>query len=249
LRVYFLGTGGAGGSPNRAHNCFIIESRECRLLIDFGEGCSWRLEELGLTLCDIDLIYISHKHVDHWVGLFDSSVFALSKGCRSFKILAHDDVLIDLINLIINTLPKEISKNVRFEAIRNKLTIRDLVLEVLPSKHPVPTYGLIISSKDSTVYYTADTSIYDGLINGLKKADLVIHEASLPDELSSLADQKGHTTISQALNQTKYMKSGTTIALVHLTMQSERQLLNSKVIKPQNDVRVLIPYDGVILMI
>ena len=249
LRVYFLGTGGAGGPSNRAHNCFIVESKECRLLIDFGEGCSWRLEELGLTLCDIDLVYISHKHIDHWVGLFDSSVFALSKGCKSFNVLAHDDVLNDLSNLVTNTLPLEISRNVKFKIIHDKLTIHDLMLEVIPSCHPVPTYGLIISDRDSTIYYTADTSVYEGLINGLKRADLVIHEASLPDELSLLAKQKGHTTVSQALSQTRYMKSGAIIALVHLTTQSLKQLISGKVIVPQNNVKVIVPQDGTVLMI
>jgi len=247
LRVYFLGTGGAGGPSNRAHNCFIVESKECRLLVDFGEGCSWRLEELGLTLCDIDLVYISHKHIDHWIGLFDASVLALSKGCKSFNVLTHSNVMKDLKALLISTLPKEVSSNVIFHEINDdRYRFKDVIIKVIPSIHPVPTYGILITNGESTILYSADTSINEVLIGYLDDVELLIHEASLPSNLETLALSKGHTTVRQVLSLSRYMRNNAILTPVHLTKESEREFLHTR-LEVSNNVRVILPSDGTLL--
>jgi len=249
MKVYFLGTGGAGSSPNRAHNCFMVESKESRILIDFGEGCSWRLDELDLTLCDFDLIYISHKHIDHWIGLFDASVLALSKGCKSFNVLAHSNVMKDLKTLLINTLPKEVSSSVIFHEIyRDEYRLKDLIIKVIPSIHPVPTYGALITDGKCVILYSADTSINEALIRNLNSVDLLIHEASLPSDLETLALSKGHTTVRQVLELSKYMKKNAILTPVHLTKESEREFFHTH-LKVSNNVKVILPSDGTLLKI
>src|SRR5277367_6780606 len=69
-----LGSGSAG-------NCALVETGECRLLIDGGLSArqiTVRLERAGINPLDIDGILLTHEHGDHVGGL---KVF-----CRNFAI-------------------------------------------------------------------------------------------------------------------------------------------------------------------
>jgi len=244
LRIYFLGTGGAGGPPNRARNCFLVESRNARLLLDIGEGCSWRLTRLGLGLCDIDLIYISHQHPDHWSGLHDLMVRGLINGCKKVTIASQVEVLGNLEGLISSYAPIEFKSSIKFLGLENEYTFKGLVIRTVKSYHTVPTYGVTISYDGVVVYYTADTRLGPNILNALSNADLVIHEATLPDGLEELAYDKGHATVSQAIMQSKHMKEGSILAITHLSIESEKQLLSSKNhLHPRNGVNIVVPYD------
>jgi ribonuclease Z len=53
------------------------------------------------------------------------------------------------------------------------------------------------------VVYTGDTRPFKELINLASKADLLIHDATLDDELADRAEEDGHSTPSQAAQTAK----------------------------------------------
>ena len=58
-------------SGSRA-NCTLVDSGSTRILIDFGLSCrmlSGFLKDYGLTIGDIDAVFITHEHADHVSGL------------------------------------------------------------------------------------------------------------------------------------------------------------------------------------
>lgn len=68
MKLTFLGSGSAFSVDNYQSN-MLIESRGKRLLFDCGGDIRWALKEQGLSLLDIDAVYISHLHADHTGGL------------------------------------------------------------------------------------------------------------------------------------------------------------------------------------
>ncbi|MBV9298582.1 MAG: MBL fold metallo-hydrolase [Verrucomicrobia bacterium] len=63
--VVFLGTGGPRPAGRAAScNLVIIHGRP-RLLVDSGSGAFTRLGELGIGLRDLDIILLTHLHIDH----------------------------------------------------------------------------------------------------------------------------------------------------------------------------------------
>jgi ribonuclease Z len=68
LSVVFLGTGGSVPSARRATACVLIRSGGSRILVDAGEGAQRQMIN-STGLVQVDAIYITHFHADHYLGL------------------------------------------------------------------------------------------------------------------------------------------------------------------------------------
>lgn len=69
MQVTFVGTGDAFGSGGRAHTCLRLDSGGSAMLIDFGATSIVGWRRLGRSFNEIDGIFISHLHGDHFGGL------------------------------------------------------------------------------------------------------------------------------------------------------------------------------------
>lgn len=70
-KILVLGTG--GGLTRKCYNtCFILQNDEQYLLVDTGAGAQIlnQIQNANVNLNDIHEIFISHKHIDHLLGIF-----------------------------------------------------------------------------------------------------------------------------------------------------------------------------------
>ena len=138
------------------HACQLIESEHVSILCDphLGEGFSSglfsyfpnrRLNSEKLPMPDI--IYISHRHRDHYDL---PSLFRLDK---SLPVICADDIE------IIYGLGKlgfiDINPIVDWEEIR----IKELTLIFTPSLYRVPEHGLLVLSEDAVIWNMVDTLV------------------------------------------------------------------------------------------
>ena len=68
LSVFFAGTGGSMPSARRGLPAVLIRRGGEHILIDCGEGTQRQLIK-SVGLADIDSVFITHFHADHWLGL------------------------------------------------------------------------------------------------------------------------------------------------------------------------------------
>jgi ribonuclease Z len=68
LSLFFLGTAGSVPSARRGLPAILIRRGGDRLLFDCGEGTQRQLLR-SIGLLDLDTIFITHFHADHWLGL------------------------------------------------------------------------------------------------------------------------------------------------------------------------------------
>jgi ribonuclease Z len=68
LSVVFLGTGGSVPSARRATACVLLRAGGSRVLVDAGEGAQRQMIN-STGLVQVDDIYITHFHADHYLGL------------------------------------------------------------------------------------------------------------------------------------------------------------------------------------
>jgi ribonuclease Z len=68
LSLFFLGTAGSVPSARRGLPALLIRRGGDRLLFDCGEGTQRQLLR-SVGLVDLDSVFITHFHADHWLGL------------------------------------------------------------------------------------------------------------------------------------------------------------------------------------
>lgn len=69
LDVVFLGTAGAVPTAQRGTAATLVRRGGDRLLIDCGEGTQRQLLRSGAGLAELDTIFVTHLHADHFLGL------------------------------------------------------------------------------------------------------------------------------------------------------------------------------------
>jgi ribonuclease Z len=68
LSIFFAGTGGSTPSARRGLPATLVRRGGQQLLFDCGEGTQRQLVR-SVGLGDIDAVFITHFHADHWLGL------------------------------------------------------------------------------------------------------------------------------------------------------------------------------------
>jgi cAMP phosphodiesterase len=98
--------------------------------------------------------------------------------------------------------------------------VAHLTVKAIPVNHIVPTVGVIVSDGKRTVAFSSDTAETDDFwkeVNGLKRLDAVLIEASFPNSMAKLADVSRHfTPASLAAELGKLKHNGLDILAVHL---------------------------------
>jgi ribonuclease Z len=68
LSLFFAGTAGSVPSARRGLPAVLVRRGGDRLLFDCGEGTQRQLTR-SVGLLDVDVVFITHFHADHWLGL------------------------------------------------------------------------------------------------------------------------------------------------------------------------------------
>lgn len=206
-RVVLLGV--KGGPSIRAKGAMpsssLLELDGQRVVVDCGLGVTRGLVEAGVDLKTLQSIVLTHLHSDHvlelgglvhtaWVtGLRTKvhiygppGVLAYWKGflaAMSFDIHLRviDDGRIPLTDLVTVT-----------EINEEPFTIGDLTVKTLRVKHPPVDHAFAYRFEGSkTVTFSGDTTYFPPLANFAKGADLLIHEAMLPEGIEAILQKTG----------------------------------------------------------
>jgi len=79
IALQVLGSGGPESGDKRASSAYVVWiDGKSKILIDFGGGASLRFEEVNAKIQDLDVILLTHLHIDHTAdipALLKSSFF------------------------------------------------------------------------------------------------------------------------------------------------------------------------------
>lgn len=124
LSLFFAGTGGSVPSPRRGLPSILVRFGGDRLLFDCGEGSQRQLLR-SIGLADIDCVFITHFHADHWLGLPGMlKSFALREREQPLAVYGPNGLrqLMDAMRIVYGRLPYELSigelepaQTIRFE--------------------------------------------------------------------------------------------------------------------------------------
>ena len=201
LEVILLGTGYPRPDPQRAGPSTAVVVGDKFFIIDAGRGVMIRLAATELPQKQLATVFLTHLHSDHTAGLPDlfnttwviykrktplqlygpPGVEGLAKAIAEFF---KEDIHIrrDLTEML-PTSGAKISPH----AIREGVVYQDPEVKVtafLVDHAPVrPAFGYRFDAYRKAVVISGDTTLSENLIKHARGADVLIHEAYLPEEL------------------------------------------------------------------
>ncbi|MCO1332797.1 MBL fold metallo-hydrolase [Microbulbifer sp. OS29] len=205
MHIYFCGT----GTPDPAYQylrhpaCIAVRSSGKLFLVDAGEGATARIGQLGLNLAQLDPIFITHWHSDHFGGLAmvineswfvgaDSPInvygpYGIHRILDGINKSFGPDILFRSANrqgildpvLAVATPHLVNIAGDQNEVVQNVWHHRDTYVSVFAVHHePVfPAFGYEIRFGPCKVIITGDTHVFDALEPIEREADLLISEA------------------------------------------------------------------------
>ncbi|XP_046740756.1 ribonuclease Z, mitochondrial [Diprion similis] len=240
-KLIFLGTGSCAPNKHRNTSGILFRITEnSSILFDCGEGTVTQLmrfygkSEVYKVLASIKAIYISHLHADHHmglIGLLKARMWAtknpafvlapkqisawLSFYHRRFEPILDKFTLIANGDLILNN-HNELS-NDKCNNLYAQLGVKDV--NTTNVRHVVNSFGVSVTLNDGfKVTYSGDTMPCRSLVDLGQNSDLLIHEATMSDELEDEAKFKLHSTVSQAINIGQQMNAKFTL-LTHFSQR------------------------------
>ena len=164
MRVCVLASGSEGNST-------LIESGSHKILIDIGMNMKYikdRLEEIGISLNEIDTILISHVHTDH-IGCLDSFI-------------KKYDPVVYMSKLMFEEIPEDnlIKKYEQIEYFDKDFYLDDIKIELIKTSHDThDSRGFIITEDDKSVVYVTDTGyLNQKYFNKLKDKNVYLFESN-----------------------------------------------------------------------
>ncbi|HEV2316749.1 MAG TPA: MBL fold metallo-hydrolase [Thermoplasmata archaeon] len=204
MRLHFLGTGsGSFRGTRRGPTSALLDT----LLLDCGAGATGKLEDLG-RFDAVEGVLISHLHTDHIAGLLDFLLHTIISGrTRPLTIVSPPGLgaILEAVFAAESTVkrpetvyPFRLIEGGSIEATIGRWTLRSVALD-----HTVPDLGYLLASDGITAFYAGDTREPSAARS--TRADYVIHEATYPDRLASVAREYGHSTSSEAAETARAM--------------------------------------------
>ena len=208
MRITNLASGSKGNST-------LIELNNKNILIDIGLPISNLEKRLENKFPKIDILIITHTHVDH------------IKGLKS---------IIRSQNPVIYTLENDLGEKVVSNNINYQKTIEedDLMIELFEVSHDVPCAGVYIKYKDKEIVYITDTGyIKDKLLKKYKNKDVYILESNYEEEMlrngkypyhlkQRIRSDRGHISNEDACKYLKKLIGDKTkyVMLAHLSEEN-----------------------------
>jgi len=159
MRICNLASGSKGNST-------YIETKKYKILIDIGMSSAQiekKLNEIGIDPKDINLVLITHAHVDHIKGLNVFSKKYMPKIYVSEKILNEANLV-----------------GMQYNIVTNLESIEDIKIKDINLSHDVKEIkGFVIEEDNSSMVYITDTGyISEGNFEYISNKNLYIFESN-----------------------------------------------------------------------
>ncbi|CAG0879837.1 unnamed protein product [Darwinula stevensoni] len=230
-RILFLGTGSSVPQKTRNTSAILFTiKKKHHMMLDCGEGTLGQLVRFfGLSktwkiLTHLNATYISHLHADHHIGLIsilqarEEAFMLQEKPFQPMKLFAPQPVIqwLDFYNMHFESIDHLYQAHDNALLLNDNETMLKNVLESLGLRrmqtcrvsHCPDAFGVSLTDlKGWTTVYSGDTRPCNNLVFLGMDCDLLIHEATMEDDMVEAAHIKAHSTVSQALDIAERMQS------------------------------------------
>jgi ribonuclease BN (tRNA processing enzyme) len=200
-----LGSGTAIPYQNRVSASYLVQSGNLNILLDAGFNVGYRLDDIGIRVSDLDYIFLTHKHPDHFMGiihlLFQLKLpfFNRSKPLKIIGFKGLNKYLLSLQHII----GKWIKPNCEIEIIEEeKFRFPKFEYSLYNTVHTEESVAVKINLHDKIIFYTSDTEYFKEISYYAEEADILIAECAASEGLKL----QGHMDYIDAVKIAKQAK-------------------------------------------
>lgn len=222
MRLTVLGSSASYAGPGRACAGYLVESAAARLVLDCGNGA---LANLGAVLdpLEVDAVAISHRHPDHFLDLYAYQALLryAPEGPAPAKPVFGPPGLRELMQGVLGEHGRgELEAAFRFGELTEggEVRVGDLAVTARAVAHVPGSFALRVSDGEATLGYTADARLDDTLVAAMRGCDLLLAEATLPEEYAGKAP---HMTAREAGTLAREAGAGE-LVLTHIWPTNDR---------------------------
>ena len=252
LTVCMLGTGCAVPSRHRAPAAVYLHAfSRGGVLLDVGEGSLGQLAALLPpsrmvdALGRLSMVWISHHHADHHLGLLRllSAAHEVRGPSAPPLLVVGPRAVGTFLRAYHQLLPKRARPRIFFEHCASFNSARSSgraqllrsgqlglrAVRCVPVLHCADAWGVVLEHAAGwSVVYSGDTRPCEALASAGRGATLLIHEATFDDDRAADAVQKRHSTRGEALSIAERM-GAYRVLLTHLSSRYSKLLYQRKV--------------------
>lgn len=214
MDIKILGSGNAFNQDERLNSAYLINSDNNNILVDCGFTVPYALQKLKFKFCDLDYIFITHYHGDHYAGLSAlllglKHIYPLEK---ELTIVGPGDVrskVLELLKVLYGGTEKLLDElNLKFVSVvqnGGKYKEGNLCFESVQMNHSkkAEPVGYILSLEGKNIGFSGDTCWHDGIEPFVNACDKVLLECNFADKVG-----EGHISVdelesSQVIQQLK----------------------------------------------
>ena len=210
MRLMALGTSSGRPTRDRHVSAFAVDVEGAWILIDCGDGTQHQVLLSPLKPSRLHTVLITHLHGDHALGLpallatmgLDGRTAPLHLiGPRGLGAWLEATTALPLLHIDFPLELTELDETDFANGPSEIITVRGHVVDALPLRHRVPSFGFRISETARSGRSLAVFGDTTPCANGVRLAadvDLLVHEATYTEAHADLAERFMHSTASQA---------------------------------------------------
>ena len=197
-KLYICGNASASPPPGGACSAYLVDTGRTKVLLDIGPGAIGKLK-LVSGVHDLDALFISHMHTDHFLDLLTLNVARFTEGGERVEggmrwrlpvwvppgALATVEACFAALQVnVTGTTSARWRENfhVREYAPGDTIAVGDASVSFVgPTKHAQADYGMRLVTGGRTLAYTGDTAFCDAAIEIGRDADVFLAECTLMD--------------------------------------------------------------------
>jgi ribonuclease Z len=181
LEVTLLGTGVGIPHSGRAQAGLVIRAEE-PILFDCGAGILLRLAEAGLSPLEVDLVLLTHLHLDHVSDLLALAKARWLLGEDKMEVFGPEGTA-GWFETVRGLYPYLKDLDISFTVVNpgDEFCLNGLRIRASEAVHSLPALGYRIESEARAVVYSGDTEPAESMRDLATAADLLVHECSFPE--------------------------------------------------------------------